>query len=175
MSDALALAHEAFAYDRWATARMLDAVAALTDEALRRDVGGSFPSVFDTVEHVLAAGWIWMARWQGAPRGRLPGGWPPATLTDIRASWAELNGEVSTFLATLTPADLGRPVDVVARTGMACTLPLGQTLRHVANHATYHRGQVIDQLRRLGAKTVSTDLFLFCCEQAPAAESRDGR
>jgi uncharacterized damage-inducible protein DinB len=36
---------------------------------------------------------------------------------------------------------------------------------HVANHSTYHRGQVATLLRQLGARPVSTDLLVFDDEQ----------
>jgi uncharacterized damage-inducible protein DinB len=39
-------------------------------------------------------------------------------------------------------------------------------LQHLANHATYHRGQVTTLLRQLGAKAVGTDLITFYRERA---------
>ena len=39
-------------------------------------------------------------------------------------------------------------------------------MQHVANHATYHRGQVVTMLRQLGAKAVSTDLVFWDRERA---------
>jgi len=36
----------------------------------------------------------------------------------------------------------------------------------VANHSTYHRGQVTTLLRQLGAKAVSTDMIVFYRERA---------
>ncbi len=39
--------------------------------------------------------------------------------------------------------------------------PLWQMLQHLANHSTYHRGQVTTLLRQLGAKPVGTDLIWF--------------
>ena len=37
---------------------------------------------------------------------------------------------------------------------------------HIANHSTYHRGQVTTLLRQLGAKAVSTDYIFFVRERA---------
>ena len=44
-----------------------------------------------------------------------------------------------------------------------------QALQHLANHGTYHRGQVATLLRQLGVKPVSTDLIAFYRERAAAA------
>jgi uncharacterized damage-inducible protein DinB len=45
------------------------------------------------------------------------------------------------------------------------TNPLGQIVRHVVNHGTYHRGQVATMLRQLGAQAVSSDLIGFYRER----------
>lgn len=52
-------------YNRWANARVHDAVAKLTAEQYTHDLSNSFLSVRDTLTHILAAEWIWLKRWQG--------------------------------------------------------------------------------------------------------------
>ena len=60
-------------YNAWANARSLGAAEPLTPEQFLRDLGSSFPSVRDTLAHVLAAEWIWLRRWLGeSPSGLLP-------------------------------------------------------------------------------------------------------
>jgi uncharacterized damage-inducible protein DinB len=46
---------------------------------------------------------------------------------------------------------------------------LWQTLQHLANHGTYHRGQVTTMFRQLGAKPVGTDMIGFYRERAAQA------
>jgi uncharacterized damage-inducible protein DinB len=41
-------------------------------------------------------------------------------------------------------------------------------MRHCVNHATYHRGQVTNFLRMLGANPVPLDLVLYYHEHPPA-------
>ena len=43
--------------------------------------------------------------------------------------------------------------------------PRWQALQHLANHGTYHRGQITTLLRQLGATPVSTDLIGFYRER----------
>jgi uncharacterized damage-inducible protein DinB len=45
--------------------------------------------------------------------------------------------------------------------GEPFTSSLGQMLRHVVNHSTYHRGQVTTMLRQLGVPAPATDLILY--------------
>ena len=45
--------------------------------------------------------------------------------------------------------------------GKAFEAPLWQLAQHLANHGSYHRGQVVHILRSLGAPVVSTDMVLW--------------
>ena len=44
-------------------------------------------------------------------------------------------------------------------------LPFWAVLRHVVNHASYHRGQVAVKLKRVGVEPPMTDLVLWAIEQ----------
>ena len=45
------------AFNRWANQRIIDACRALTSEQFTRDLGSSFPSVRDTMVHIMLAEW----------------------------------------------------------------------------------------------------------------------
>jgi len=49
---------ELFACNRWANPRKPDAVSALSDEELNREVGGSFGSLQPTLIHAIGAEWV---------------------------------------------------------------------------------------------------------------------
>ena len=161
----LAEIHELFAYHRWANARMLAAAAALSDEQFARDLRSSFPSVRDTLVHLLAADWIWLERWRGRSPTAGPG-WEIPTHAALAARWGEIEREQRAFLDELTEADLERVVSYRALSGAAYANPLGELCRHLVNHGTYHRGQVATLLRQLGATPPQTDLILYYRERA---------
>ena len=157
-----------YAYTRWADARMLGGVDALTAEQFTRVLGGSFPSVRDTLVHVLQANWVWLSRWKGSADGAVPDLGECNTPALVRARWDELTAAQSAFLDDLTDHALARPIAIRTRSGLATEMPLVDSMRHVANHATYHRGQVTTYLRQLGAKAVSTDLLYWQVERSAA-------
>lgn len=164
-----------FAYSRWAYGRTLDAVGRLTPEQLARELGGSFPSVHATLSHLLSAEWVWLARWRGDPAPAAPalGAIPDAAT--FRARWNDLEDAQRGFLAGLTEDDVQRPFVMKTRSGLVAELPLGQTMFHLVNHGTYHRGQITNFLRQLGAEPAATDLVKYYAEQAKrtaAAETR---
>jgi uncharacterized damage-inducible protein DinB len=55
--------------------------------------------------------------------------------------------------------------------GTTFSQPLWQMLQHLANHGSYHRGQVATMLRQLGAKPVGTDMIGFYRERTAAQAS----
>jgi uncharacterized damage-inducible protein DinB len=156
---------ELYAFNRWANGRVLGAVEALDAEQLDRDLGSSFPSVRGTLTHALGAEWIWLRRWKGTSPTGLPADWDLATLDAIRGRWAEVEREQAEFVDALGPADLERVVEYRNTKGDPFASRMGDMLRHVVNHSTYHRGQVITMLRQLGAAGVTTDFILYCRER----------
>lgn len=163
-----------FAYNCWATGRILDAAAALDDAALTRDLNSSFPSVLDTLAHVLAAEWVWLRRWHGESPGGAPTAWDRSSVDGIRAAWEEVDAEREAFLARLDDDALARTVDYRDLSGRAWTSRMDEMLRHVVNHSTYHRGQVVTMLRQLGATPPATDLIAYYRMSAAATGSGPG-
>src|SRR5262245_42519433 len=90
------------------------------------------------------------------PREGLPARWPD--VQDVREA----------FLATLTPERLAGSLSYAGFDGKGFTRALGAALFHVANHGTYHRGQVATLLRQLGRTPISTDFTRYLNEQTPA-------
>jgi len=152
-------------YNAWADHRLLDACAALSHEQFTRDLGAGFPSVRDTLVHILDGEWFWLERWQG----RSPAGLPPANrfsdLAGIRARWSEVEGELLRFVAGRTAEDLARVQHYRTTEGNPNSQPLWQMLQHLANHGSYHRGQAAAMLRQVGAAPVATDLILYYRER----------
>jgi uncharacterized damage-inducible protein DinB len=67
---------------------------------------------------------------------------------------------------TLTPERLNT-VLTVRGPGFTATLPRSAILRHIVNHANYHRGQVACKLKRSGIELPNTDFFFWVIEQIP--------
>jgi len=156
-----------YSYARWANNHMLAACETLDAESLARDVGTSFVSVLGTLEHMYGADWIWLERWQG----RSPASWPAkgtmTTVGDFRRAWSGLDAERARFLDALDALDVSRlsePLRYVNLKGETFEYPLGQLLFHVSNHATYHRGQVMQLVRQLGGTVKSTDYLYWLPE-----------
>ena len=84
-----------------------------------------------------------------------------STHAALRARWRQLEGDQREFVRRLTEADLDRVVSYQTLKGDPFSDPLAKLIRHVVNHATYHRGQVVTMLRQLGIEPPHTDLIIY--------------
>jgi len=156
-------------YNAWANRRTLEACIALTPEQFLQDMKSSFPSVRDTLAHIYGAELIWLERWNSrAPTG-LPAPADFPTFESIQGKLTEMDRLLVDFVSRLTPEILSRDLHYKLMNGTAQSGRLGPMLQHLANHSTYHRGQVTTMLRQLGLKAVSTDLIYYHRELAAQA------
>ncbi|MGH9728628.1 MAG: DinB family protein [Candidatus Acidiferrales bacterium] len=151
-------------YNSWANHRVLNACAALAPGQLTRNLGSSFPSVRDTLTHIMLAEWMWLERWLGRSPTFPPGDF--CDLASIHSRWQEIEGDLNAFIRKLSAADLDRVVEYKNTKGHAFSNPMWQMLQHLVNHGTYHRGQITTLLRQLGASPVATDMIAFYREQS---------
>ena len=112
------------------------------------------------IRPIGAADWVWLCRWTGeSPRGWPT--WASGSVSEIREEWRRIHASRDEFIRGLRDADLDREVEFTRLNGEADRAPLGFLLQHVANHATYHRGQVASQMRQVGAVPPATDLLRY--------------
>lgn len=158
-----------YAYNSWANHRALDASSALSAEQFTQNLRSSFPSLRDTLAHIMLAEWIWLERWQGRSPAFPPSDFPD--LASIRTRWRTIEAGLNAFVQKLSPADLDRVVEYKNTKGNAFSNPMRQMLQHLVNHGTYHRGQITTMLRQLGATPLTTDLMAFYREQVGLAHA----
>ncbi len=149
------------AYNRWANTVTFDAAAQLTEEQRRQPIVSSFSSLTATLAHMVGAEWIWLRRWMGDASSGAPEWMAGADLAALRAKLDEVEREREAFLAPLSEAELARDIEYRTLGGVAGRTRLDDLIRHVVNHATYHRGQVTTMLRQLGGTPTSTDYVYF--------------
>jgi uncharacterized damage-inducible protein DinB len=160
-----------YEYNAWANRRVMESCARLNADQFTRDLVSSFHSVRDTLAHILGAEWLWLERWHGRSHSSLLFAGDFSDLSAIRARWAEVERDLTDFVASLTDDDVSRVYEYKTTEGVPYASPAWQMLQHVVNHGTYHRGQIATMLRQLGNKSQSTDLILFYRERAAQAKA----
>lgn len=155
---------ELYDFNAWANQRVLDSCAALRPEQFVRTIVSSYPSVRETLAHIVTGEWVWLELWLGrmhpAPE-RKSFAEQFTDIGSIRAGWSEVEKERRRFLDTLTPADLDHVIEYTSLMGNRCAYTLRRMMQHVVNHSTYHRGQLTTMLRQLGAEPCATDYLRY--------------
>jgi uncharacterized damage-inducible protein DinB len=160
-----------YEYDRWANHRVLQAASTLNSEEFTRDLGGSFRSVRDTLVHIIRSEQGWLTCWnEPSPSPTFvidfwtqhnalfnPNAFPD--LAAVQLKWTEVEREQVDFVNRVTNESLQRMLPV-----RATQISLAHLMQHLANHSTYHRGQVTLMTRQLHKEPLETDFAMFLME-----------
>src|ERR1043166_3164389 len=144
-----------FDYTEWANELPMDAADSLSDEQLEHDFGISHGSIFGTLTHMAGAEWIWLERWHGRSPAKAEAWslWTTESCGDLATlndRWTELVARRAKFISELNEDRLGADLSFKLLSGDPSSMRLVDQMRHVANHATMHRGQIVGMSRQLG-------------------------
>ena len=156
-------------YCAWADNVALCACAAMPMAELERDLGGSHRSIIATLFHIFDSQRFWFdcLRAHSLPPMSSIGNSSPEIvstakiLEELQHSWPALSSDLSDWVAGLPSEELNRELLTTRQPGDEVFLTRWQILRHMINHSTLHRGQVISMMRMLGRQPPSTDLMTF--------------
>ena len=146
-----------FAYDRWATAKVLAVLDGL-DEATwtatqvvdERGLGG-------ILVHQLGAVQRWRHGFLEDGVSPRPEREPVPTIDELREAWADEWRAIDAWLTGLDDAWLARDDDGI---------PYWEMLAHVVNHGTQHRSEAAALLTQAGRSPGDLDLIFFAEECA---------
>ncbi len=151
------------AYNAWANRRLYDACANLSGEERRAGLGAFFGSLHGTLNHMLLADRLWMARFEGTAAPDHPLDHELfERFVELRSAREAEDARIADHVAGLTEADLSgviafrrvtRPEEV--------RQPRWSALTHFFNHQTHHRGQCHAMLTRIAIEAPSFDLIEF--------------
>lgn len=151
-------------YQRWANGKIAEQIKALPTEVIEKDFGGSFPSIRLTLLHLLQADYRWLQRLNGFPIVDIPSDWQYADMHSMLSTWSDVQDQLVSRVKALVPHG-NQNIKFITAKGDAYELPLADVIAHLVNHATYHRGQLVNMLRMAGAIPEGTDYFLFAVAQ----------
>lgn len=147
-------------YNRWQNEAVYAAAATLPDGTRKRNMGAFFKSIHGTLNHLLVADWVWLARLHAEPRT------VDALDQELYADFDELrrvrvatDDRIDRWVATLTSERLAAELHYTRVTGGDCTNPIAFALSHLFNHQTHHRAQAGTLLMQCGVDPGVTDLI----------------
>jgi uncharacterized damage-inducible protein DinB len=146
-----------FAYDRWATRRVLAQVEGV-DEATWGATGAVGDRGLGAIlVHQLGAHQRWRHGLSGSPEVPRPEREAMPATRDLVAAWDSEWAALDAWLDTVTDAWLDEREDGI---------PFWQMLAHVVNHGTQHRAEAAALLTEAGRSPGDLDMIFFASEVA---------
>ncbi len=169
MSDSAADRHRRwFAYEQDSHAQVLASLAAVPAE-LRASEG--YRKAVSLMAHIVAARRLWLFRFGATRQGPTLADFFPenVSLADLALSVTEVQTVWATYLGALTDAELARVFEYQSLAGPRFRNTVEDILTQLFGHSSYHRGQIAQLLRSIGAQPAATD-FVFWAREAVAVE-----
>ncbi len=149
-------------YNTWMNRKLYALAGTLSEEERRRDMGAFFRSVVGTLNHLLAADRIWMARFTG---GVADGSGLERIMyedfAEMTRQRAATDAQIEAWAATLTDERLEESFGYSNLKGDKFSHPYWWAVSHFFNHQTHHRGQATTLFMQLGHDPGVTDLAIF--------------
>jgi uncharacterized damage-inducible protein DinB len=147
-------------YGRWMNERLYAALVPLPDGERKRDRGAFFGSIHRTLNHLVWADSIWLARFTGGAYAE------PAFGAALFADFVPLSSErealdlrILDWAGKLDAGWLASTLEYrAASDGRTRQLPAWIAAAHLFNHATHHRGQLTTLMKQAGVDPGVTDL-----------------
>jgi uncharacterized damage-inducible protein DinB len=157
--------HILYEFNYWAKSRMLGALDALPEQELYKDLKTSFGGIHGTLVHICSAEDIWLSRFKGIPNPMFLKNADLPDYSAVKKQWDDVERGMRIYVLALTEEQLQDQFTYTNIKGEPFTNIRWQALQHLANHGTYHRGQITSMIRQLGGTPVNTDLIAFYRER----------
>ncbi|MEL6108660.1 MAG: DinB family protein [Planctomycetota bacterium] len=146
-----------FSYGDWANSEVLEMCGSVEETSLDRDFEMGPGTIRKTLLHLLNADQWWVNNWTDGP-GPFPESPPDSPIKAIKAKWAELRAKRDAYLATLDE-ETAQSVVPIRPVGALTNYHAAETALQVPLHATHHRSQIINMVKRAGGEVRDIDLL----------------
>jgi uncharacterized damage-inducible protein DinB len=167
---------EMYAFNEWANDRILSSAAKVPEAALKEQQLGSYTTIIADLAHIIGAQVTWLGRWR---TGKMPGGAlrfdTMDSLAEVRSEAERSHRDLRVYFAGLSDADVDADgeyelwinpdwpdeerAEVLTRYKNPQVWPRWKMFHHVANHGTYHRGEIALCLTALGESPGELDFL----------------
>ena len=153
------------ANNAWSNLRLLRACTALSAEAFAAPRTSFFPSLPETLNHILIVDWYYLDGLTGGGRGRgcFEVDVPFPELPALTAEQHAADRCLVAFVNGLTNTDLAKEV-TFPRADHLQTETVGDTLLHLFTHQIHHRGQAHAMLAGTDVKPPPLDEFFMSAD-----------
>jgi uncharacterized damage-inducible protein DinB len=149
-------------YNTWANGLLLQVIVLLPEEKQQQILPGSFESLYQTVLHMLSAESIWWQRMKLQERITIPAETFKGTMKDLAEELQRHDRQWQEWVHNSQEHVFDHVFHYKNFKHEQFKQPLFQMLLHLFNHNTYHRGQLVTQLRQVGVEKIpQTDFIVW--------------
>jgi len=150
------------AHNAWANLLLTDTIKQLPKETINQEMQSSFPSIFKTVLHLLDAESMWWQRIKLQEHIERPSEHFTGNFVELQKKLLQQSAQYEQWVAAANEFQLQHVFAYQRSKTEQCKQPIAETLLHIFNHGSFHRGQLVTLLRQAGvAKIPSTDFSTY--------------
>lgn len=152
------LALNLLAYHVWANQKLVDHLKTLPHEIFTKKIDSVFPTISHTFDHMLSVDHVWWARMNGET--------PEQIEEHVYKNCEELENALEEYKSAVDVffqkhVNVSRVIVYKNTKGQEFQQTILETIQHIVNHGTYHRGNIASMIRHLGYSSTSTDYITF--------------
>ncbi|MGI8581135.1 MAG: DinB family protein [Chitinophagaceae bacterium] len=149
------------AYNVWANKKIIETANLLSEEQINKEIVSSFPSVYNTILHLLEVENVWWERLKLVEHTTLSG-WFTGSFDELSKKLLELSQQWHNWLQQTNEVNISHVFAYQNSKKEHFKQPVYEMLLHLFNHQTFHRGQIVTMFRQLGLdKIPPTDFIVF--------------
>ncbi len=150
----------------WSNFRLLACCQKLDDAALTAHRTSFFPTILQTLNHILIVDWFYVDALLAQGRGRecFADDNPFSDITSLAAAQKTSDQTLLTFCQNLTIEEAQKPVTLDRGNGIWASETAGAVLSHLFVHQIHHRGQVHAMLAGTAQKPPQLDEYHLDCD-----------
>ncbi|WP_299686415.1 DinB family protein [uncultured Tateyamaria sp.] len=153
-------------YNAWQNQQLMEMLAGVPDDILRKDRGAFFGSIMETLNHILWADFMWMSRFDaGFPAPEVPAE-QHKEFTPTFAVWSaerfRMDGAIRLWADALDTVALKGELSWYS--GMMkkdFRAPFESCVMHLFTHQTHHRGQLHAMMTAAGLTAPVSDIIFM--------------
>ena len=145
-------------YDYWANMKLLGHVEGIGEDIFHKQMNCVFPSIAETFYHIFRGQRIWIKRCI-----------PDLAVDDSITSFQDIDQAKKAFtdLHSVMIDSINHHYDKLSEVvyqntkGTTFRNHIDEIMHHLANHGTYHRGNIASMIRECGNNGTSTDYIQY--------------
>lgn len=153
------------AYNIWANNLLLNVILSLPEELQHKQIPSSFDSLYKTVLHLWDAESIWWQRMKLVEQPSRPSVTFGGSMKEVASNLIKQNNQWHAWLLAAQEHHMQHEFIYRNSKREQSKLQVAQVILHLSNHATYHRGQLVNMLRQLGVEKIPQSDFSFWCRK----------